>query len=240
MVPLLFVLAFAAYAVAAYLFWADHSLRPLLLLLAGTFATLSQPLWARLFGNSAAVPGNIVRIGESFIVPFWTVIGGGVLLALPVLFVLYGLRHRWWSQHYATAWGFFIFFVLFFLFAEVLQNRSNVVLFARPILPQGGLVETLLQAVLLAGISFGLLYTFVSTRHYALQIALAPMLLSGFATSLLLIGVLCSPYWVARLLDQSDRVLLAGAGVSLLLVLWAIHLLASGLHSGRTQRLQWR
>jgi hypothetical protein len=239
-VPLLAILALAAYAVAAFLFWADRSLRPLLLLFAGSIATLSQPLWARLFANNPVVPGNIIRFGESVVIPFWTVIGGGVLFALPVLFVLHGLRRRWWVQHYATAWGFFICFVLFFMIAEAMQARANLVLFARPLLPDGGLLETLLQSVLLAGVSFGLLYAFVSTRHYALQIALFPMLLSGLATSLLLFGVLCSPYWVARLLNQSDRILFAGAAVSLLLVLWAIHLLASGLHAGRTQRLQWR
>ena len=240
MVLVLMILSFAAYGLAAYLLWADRSLRPLLLLLAGSVATLTQPLWARLFNNSAVVPGNIIRVGEFFNVPFWTVIGGGVLLALPVLFVLYGLRHRWWVQHYATAWGFFIAFVLYFLISEVLQNRSNLSLFVRPLLPGGGLAETILQAVLLAGISFGMLYTFVSTRHYGLEIALFPMLLSGFATTLLLFGVLCAPYWVARFLQQSDRILLASAVVSILLVLWAIHLLASGLHAGRTQRLQWR
>lgn len=240
MVPLLVFLSLAAYAVAAYLLWVDRSIRPLLLLLAGSISTLSQPLWARLFANKPIVPGNIIRVGALFDVPFWTVVGGGVLLAIPVLFVLYGLRHRWWVQHYATAWGFFICFVLFFLIVEAFLARSRIVLFSHPRLPQGGLAETILQAVLLAGISFGLLYTFVSTRHYALQIALLPMLLSGLATSLLLFGVLCSPYWVARFLNQSDRIMLASAAVSVLLVLWAIHLLASGLHAGRQQRLQWR
>ena len=240
MLPLLSVLIVAAYAAAIYLYWADRSLRPLLLLIAGSIATLSQPLWGRLFASPATVPGSVLRVGTSFTIPFWTLLGGGVVLAIPALVVIYGLRHRWWSQHYAAAWTFFLVFVFFFLLFDRLETRSRIALFVRPQIPRDGMAESLLEAVLLAGISFGMLYTFVSTRHYALQIAFLPLLLSGLAASLLLFGILCSPFWVARLRDQPDRVLLIGAGISALLVLWAIHLLASGLHAGRMQRLQWR
>ncbi len=240
MVPLLTVLAIAVYAAVAYIYWADKSLRPPLLLLAGSITTLSEPLWGRLFGIAPAVPGNVVRVGSTYSMPFWTFVGGGVLLAIPPLVIAYGLRHRWWSQHYAAAWGFFVSFVLFFLFIIGLEARWGVVLFARPLLPLSGLPEALLQALLLAAISFGLLYSFVATRHYALQIAFVPLLISGLAASLLLLGILCSPFWVARVLHQRDTVILIGALVSVLLVLWAIHLLASGMHAGRRQRLQWR
>ena len=240
MVPLLAILTLAAYAAAAYLYWSDRSVRPPLLLVAGSVATFAQPLWSRLFASAPDVPGNVLRIGTSFMVPIWTILGGGVLLALPALIIVYGLRHGWWGQHYAAAWGFFLSFVLFFLIVGALEVRSGITLFALPQLPEDGLAETLFQSMLLAGISFGLLYTFVSTRHYALQIAFVPLLLSGLAASLLLLGILCSPLWVANLLDQPGRVILVSAAVSLALVLWAIHLLASGLHAGRQQRLQWR
>ncbi len=237
---LLATLVFAAYAAAAYLYWVDRSLRPLLLLLAGSITALLEPLWGRLFGGSLDVPGNVIRFGTLFMVPFWTIVGGGVLFALPPFVVVYGLRHHWWGRHYAAAWGFFLAFVLFFLIVVALEARSEIMLFAHPQLPRDGLVETLLHAVLLAGISYGLLYSFVSTRHYALQIAFVPLLFSGLAASLLFLGILCSPLWVARLLDQPARIVLVGAAVSVALLLWAIHLLASGLHAGRQQRLQWR
>jgi len=176
--------------------------------------------------------------------PIWTIVGGGVVLALPALVVFYGLRHHWWGLHYAWAWGFFLAFTLYFLFVTGLETRYNVTLFTRPRLPDGGAIEGLLTAVLLAGISFGLLYAFVTTRHYSLQIAVVPLLASGLAASTLLIGLLCSPFWVARLLYERanlrDQLVLGAALVSLLLVLWAVHLLASGLHAGRRQRLQWR
>jgi hypothetical protein len=240
MESLLTILAVAAYVVAAYLLWADRSLRPLLLLLAGSIATLAQPLWLRLFGATIDAPGNVLRVGSAYMLPLATIFGGGALLAIPPLLIWYGLRHGWWGQHYAAAWGFFIAFVLFFLIFISFEQARNVMLFARPRLPRPGLPEALLEALLLASTSFGLLYAFVSTRHYALRIALIPLLFSGLAAALLLLGILCSPYWLARLLNQRDQVILIGAIVSVFLVLWAIHLLASGLHAGRMQRLQWR
>ena len=238
--PPLLALVVVVYLAAIALLWFDRSIRPLLLLAAGSIATLAQPLWTRLFGTSPDVSGNLVRIGDNFTVPLATVLAGGVLLALPPLFIIYGMRHQWWGRHYAAAWSFFIAFVLFFLIVDGLQDRAELSLFAQPELPREGTVETVFQAMLLSGISFGLLYTFVSTRHYALQIALVPLLLSGLAIALLMLGILCSPYWVARLLKQPDRVLSLGAVVSVVLVLWAIHLLARGLHDARHQRLQWR
>ncbi len=229
-----------AYLLATLLLWRDRTLRPFLLLLAGSITTLSQPIWSRLFANAPQAPGNIVHFGEVASIPLWAMLGGGVLLALPPLFIVYGLRHGWWNQHYLAAWGFFVSFFLFFLILEVVQARSEIRLFVRPTLPRGGRAETLLHALLLAATSFGLLYAFVTTRHFALQIAMLPLLLSGLAASVLLFGILCSPLWVARLLDQPDRIVLIGAAVSALLLLWAVHLLASGLHEGRQQRLQWR
>ena len=212
-------LTLIVYVVAVYLLWTDRSLRPLLLLLSGSIATLPQPLWGRLLGGTSNVPGNVIRFGETAMVPFWTVLGGGVLLAIPPLVVAYGLRHGWWRQHYVAVWAFFLTFVLFFLSVEALQSRSNIELFARVELPRAPRAESLLNAVLLAGISLGLLYTFVATRHFGLQIAVIPLLLAGLAASLLLIGILCSPFWVARLLDQPERIVLVGAAVSAALVL---------------------
>ena len=240
MVQLLVSVTLATFVVVGYLYWAERSLRPPLLLAAGMVAALAQPLWARLFESVPDMPGRVIRLSRLGEVPFWTVIGGGVLLAVPPLVVAYGLRHRWWSQHYAAAWGFFLSFIFFFLVVNSVELRSGNTLFALPQLPRDGFLEALFHSMLLASISFGLLYAFVSTRHYALQIALAPLLISGLAASALLVGILSSPLWVARRLSESDRVALVGATVSVVLVLWAIHLLANGLHAGRRQRLQWR
>lgn len=244
MVSLLTGLSLIAYIAAVSIYWTDKTLRPPLLLLAGSVATLAQPLWSFLLGAAPRISGSVIIVGSSYILPFWTFLGGGVVLALPALVVFYGLRHHWWGLHYAWAWTFFLAFMLFFLVFTALEGRYDVLLFARPDITNSGLLGALLQAALLAGTSFGLLYSFVTTRHYGLQIAVLPLLGSGLAAAFVLIGVLSSPFWVAHLLHQrahlSDRIVLGSAIVSLLLVLWAVHLLASGLHAGRRQRLQWR
>ncbi len=240
MVPLLVLVTLATIGAAGYRYWAERSLRPPLLLLAGIVATLTQPLWIRLFDSAPDMPGRMVEFGRFFEVPFWTLIGGGALLALPPLVVTFGLRQRWWSQHYAAAWGFFLVFVFFFLLVNSVELRTGATIFSLPQLPRDGFPEALFHAMLLASISFGLLYAFVSTRHYGLQIALAPLLLSGFTTSAVLLGILSAPLWVARRISVSDRIALVGAVVTVGLVLWAIHLLANGLHASRGQRLQWR
>src|SRR3954451_14732469 len=132
MVPLLTALAVIAYGIAAYLLWADRSWRPLLVLLAGSFATVLQPLWTRIFGSAPDMPGNVIRVGELVSLPFWTVLGGGVLLALPALVVMYGLRRGWWVQHYIVAWGFFVLFVFFFMIVGAAELRNSVLIFAGP------------------------------------------------------------------------------------------------------------
>src|SRR5690242_16173449 len=107
MVSLLTALSLLAYVAAVYFYWADKTLRPPLLLLAGSVAMLAQPLWGFLLGTPPDVPGNVIRAGTSYILPFWTFLGGGVVVALPALVVFYGLRHHWWGLHYAWAWTFF-------------------------------------------------------------------------------------------------------------------------------------
>ncbi len=247
MVTALIALALVAYGAALALLWRDRSVRPLLLLLSGSIATLAQPLWARLFGTPPALPGALLHLG-SLSLSVGTIIGGGVLLGLPALVVFYGLRLRWWGRHYAACWGYFLFFVLVFLIVDAVGLRSQLAVFARPTLPTARLPEVLLHVALLAGTSFGMLYSFVVTRHYALRIALVPLLLSGLAAALLFNGILASPYWVVRFLQSRstlsavdrDRLVLGAVVITLALVLWGVHLLASALHANRRQGLKWR
>lgn len=249
MVQALNLLASAAYALALFTAWQDRSVRPLLLLLAGSGAMLGQPLWARLFGNTTNLTGSALQIGHLYSLPYATIFLGGALLALPALVVSYGLRHHWWQQHYAASWVFFLLFVLFFLILDTIGLDNHIAIFARPQLDSIILLASLLQVLLLAGVSFGLLYSFVVTRHYALRIALLPLLLSGLAATFLFNGILASPFWVASFIEQRssltgsilpEQLILVAAVVAIALVLWGIHLLASGLHEGRLQRLQWR
>lgn len=235
-----------SYVIGLLLLWRERSWRPLLMLVAGSMAMLTQPVWARLFGTATTVGGRMLTVGERYSIPLWTVVGGGVLLALPTLIIWYGLRHRWMGRHYAANWVFFVLFVLFFLILDALYLRSRMLIFARPQIPSGGLPESVLHIMLLAGVSFGILYTAVATRHFALRIAFVPLLMSGVLASLLFNGILASPYWVIRFLRNqgsftlNNNLVLVGAFVAMALVIWAIHLLATGLHLGRRQNLQWR
>ncbi|GAC1538198.1 MAG: hypothetical protein NVS2B7_09000 [Herpetosiphon sp.] len=249
MILALNLLGIVAYGVALFLLWTDHTYRPLLLLTSGSIAMLGQPLLARLFGTTLPDGGRLIHLGQSYVVPASIVLAGGVLFGSPPLIVLYGLRHGWWGRHYATGWGFYLMFVLFFLIIDVIGLSRSTVIFARPQLGDALLLEGFLQILLLSGISFGILYAVVATRHFALRIALLPLLLSGLVAELLFYGVFGSPFWVLSLLHQQSQitgtalpawVVAAGALVSIGLTLWGVHLLASGLHEGRAQRLQWR
>jgi hypothetical protein len=71
-------------------------------------------------------------------------------------------------------------------------------------------------------------------------VAVVPLLLSGAVSALLFLGIFASPLWVAGLLEQSGLIVIGGALVSLGLVFWGVHLLASGLHAGRRQQFVWR
>src|SRR3712207_2877427 len=138
MVQLLALVTLMTFLAVGYLYWTERSLRPPLLLAAGMVTALAQPLWARLFETVPDMPGRVIRLSRVGEVPFWTVLGGGILLALPALVVAYGLRHRWWSQHYAAAWGFFLAFVFFFLLVNSVEIRTGNTIFALPQLPRDG------------------------------------------------------------------------------------------------------
>ncbi len=243
MSALLVVFALLAYGLAALLFYREGTLRYFLMLLAGHIAMLMTPLWERLYQLEIAEGPGVSLFGLASV--SWTlVLGGGILLALPPLVFYYGLRHHWWPSHYATLWAAYIIFALYFLMLErifadtvPLEGRTLERLAETPLAP--AFVVTLL----LAGVTLGMLYVLVSTRHYALQIALIPLLLSGVVSMLLFLGIFASPLWIVSLIGITDLplwVTLGGVVVSLALVLWGVHLLASGLHAARDQQVVWR
>jgi hypothetical protein len=244
MSAVLVLLTLLAYMLAAFLFHRERTLRYFLMLLAGHIAMLMTPLWERLYQlQILAGPGGISLFGLASV--SWTlVLGGGTLLVLPPLLFYYGLRHRWWPFHYAILWAAYVIFALYFLLLEWI--------FADTISLEGSTLERLTEtpltpvfvlALLLASVDLGMVYVLVSTRHYALQIAVIPLLLSGVVSMLLFLGIFASPLWIFSLIDIADQplwVTLWGVMVSLVLVLWGIHLLASGLHAGRDQQVVWR
>lgn len=238
MSPLLVVVLILVYVLAVVLLWRERSLRYVLMLLAGHLAMLLTPLWQRLYESDPAT-GRVPLLAP--ITLDWTLIfGGGAALALPALLFYYGLRHRWWPRHYAAIWVGYATFVAYFILADRLFLRGGGLIAQSLVIADARVPGALVQAVLLGGVSLGMLYALVSTRHYGLNIALVPLLASGVVAALLFLGIFASPLWVAGLLGQSGVLALGGAFVSLLLVLWGVHLLASALHAGRAQQFVWR
>jgi hypothetical protein len=228
------------YALALFLLWRERSFRYLLMLLAGHALMLLLPLWQRVYQVTPMDGPGLELLGR-FPIPWSILIGGGPLVALPPLLFYYGLRHRWWSRHYLAIWLAYAAFVMYFLFVEAVLVRNGAILFASALqIADTAVPAEIVQALLLGGVSLGMAYTLVSTRHYSLRIAVVPLLLSGVAAALLFLGVFASPLWVAGLLDQEGLIVAGGALVSLGLVLWGVHLLASGLHAGRRQQFVWR
>lgn len=228
------------YVGALALLWRERSLRYLLMLFAGHLAMLLTPLWQRVYQITPRSGAGFTLLGR-FEIPWALLLGGGALLALPPLIFYYGLRHRWWPRHYAAVWLGYALFVIYFLLIQGILERGNSGLFSDTLLVRDTVLPAnVAQAVLLAGVSLGMLYTLVSTRHYALQVAVAPLLLCGVVAALLFLGIFASPMWVSALLGQSGILVTAGGFVSLGLVLWGVHLLAGGLHAGRRQQLLWR
>ncbi len=237
---LLVLMTILIYAAAVALLWRERSLRYLLLLCSGHLAMLLTPLWQRVYQITPSDGSGFSLLGR-FEIPWSLFLGGGPLLALPALMFYYGLRHRWWPRHYAAIWLGYAFFVTYFLLLEGVLERSGAGLFTDTLLVSDTILPApLVQAVLLSGVSLGMLYTLVSTRHYALEVAIAPLVLSGVVASLLFLGIFGSPLWVSALLNQTGLLVTLAGFVSFALVLWGVHLLASGLHANRRQQLLWR
>jgi hypothetical protein len=236
----LMLITILSYLLALSLLWRDRSLRYLLILFAGHVLMLLVPLWQQVY-QVTPIEGPGPSLFGRFTIPWSLLIGGGPVVALPSLIFYYGLRHRWWPRHYLAIWVSYIAFVMYFLFIEAVLVRNGALLFAGGVLVgETAIPAEIIQAVLLGGVSLGMAYTLVSTRHYALQVALVPLLLSGIVAALLFLGIFASPLWVTGLLEQEGWIVIGGALVSLGLVLWGVHLLASGLHAGRRQQFMWR
>jgi hypothetical protein len=240
MSPLLVLFTLAVYGLAGYLLWRERSYGYVLALFAGHLAMLLTPVWQRAYAVTTVSEGGLSLFGR-YDVPWALLLGGGAILALPAIAFRYGLRNRWWPRHYAIIWAGYAVFVVYFALVEAILERTGSPFFTSTLLLRDTVIPgSLAQALLLAGVSLGILYTMVSTRHYALQVAIVPLLFSGVAASILFLGIFASPLWVAGLLDQDGWIMTAAALVSLALVLWGVHLLANGLHSSRLQQLVWR
>ena len=237
MSALLILFSLLAYALAALLLWRERAWRAPLVLVAGSLTVLNLPFWMQLYRVLAR--GNVLdALDVSTTV---ALLFGGPLVALPVLLFCAGLSMRWWSRHYAVVWGAYIVFVLYFLLVGRFMVGAGLV----PSLTLLGSRETVVLSVLallMAGVSLGILFTLVSTRDYSPLLSILVVSISGIIATLLFWGLLGSPLWAVRFLGVSSLPRLVILGLTLLsalLVLWGVHLIASVLHAGRRHEFRW-
>lgn len=238
MAALLILFSLLAYALAALLLWRDRAWRAPLVLLAGGLTVLLLPFWLYLYRMMPAdtQTNEVFGIGATTAAVF-----GGPLIALPALLFCAGLSQRWWSRHYAFVWIGYIAFALYFLAVGRLVLNSNIL----PTITLFGSSQGIILAVLpllMAGVTLGVVFTLISTRDYPILVAFLTVALSGVISTALFWGLLGSPLWAARFFgfdDPSSTMVWGLIGVTVLLVLWGVHLLASVLHAGRRHGFAW-
>ncbi len=235
---LLIIFSLLAYALAALLLWRERTWRAPLVLVAGAVTVLILPFWLQLF---RVVPPQSSLADTYNVSTTIAAVFGGPLVVLPVLLFSAGLSQQWWSRHYGLVWLAYVGFVLYFLVIGRILMDTRLV----PQLTLLGSREDAVLAVLallMAGVSLGIVFTLVSTRDYAAVLAVLAVALSGVFATALFWGLLGSPLWAVRLLGISTLSRSVAIGLVILcslLVLWGVHLLASVLHAGRRRQFTW-
>jgi hypothetical protein len=223
------LLTVLCYVAAGYLWWREQSWNYLVALVAGHLAALLDPLWQLLYGFSFApeLATFATLLGRPL--PTTVLISSAWYYTLPGLAVLYLYRNRWWFSGYTTALLTFGIFLLYHLLMQSLGTRLEIWSFTRSDALPLDIGPTLLSALLGALVSLMLLYLLLATHRYGLPSLLLVVLPSVLMASLLVHGVLGAPLWVPVLLEAQRWALTLGMLGTLGLVLWAIHIGASGI-----------
>jgi hypothetical protein len=223
------LLTLLCYGVAVWLGMRERSWSYLLALIAGQLAALLDPLWQRLYGFAFDPGLGIARQilgGPLPTAVFWS---SAWFYTLPALVVLYLYRHRWWFSSYTAALLTYGVFLLYHLLIQSLGRASGVWRFLRTDPLPFNIAPPLLSAILGALVSLMLLYMLLATHRYSLISLAAIVLPSALLCSLLVHGVLGAPLWVPVLLNAQRWALMLGTVGTLALVVWAVHIGASGI-----------
>lgn len=223
------LLTVLCYAAAGYLWWRDQSWNYLVALIAGHLAAPLDPLWQLLYGFSFAPDLATFRVLLGQPLPTVVLISSAWYYTLPALAVLFLYRNRWWFSGYATALLTYSIFLLYHLLMQSLGTRLEMWSFVRADVLPLNIAPALLSAVLGALVSLIVLYLLLATHRYGLPSLLLVVLPSVLLASLLVHGVLGAPLWVPVLLEAQRWALTLGMLGTLGLVLWAIHIGASGI-----------
>jgi hypothetical protein len=223
------VVTLLCYGLAIFLLWREQVWNYLIALLAGHLAAPLNPLWQMLYGFTFAP--NLALFGNYLDrpLPLVVVLASAWYYTLPALTVLFLYRSRWWFNAYSTALLTYGIFLLYHLLMQSLGTRLGLWVFTRSDALPLDLGPWLISAVLGALVSLVLLYLLLATHRYGLPSLLLVVLPSVLLVSLLVHGVLGAPLWVPLLLDAQQWALMLGLAGTLGLVLWAIHIGASGI-----------
>jgi hypothetical protein len=226
-----------AYGLSVYLGWQERTPHYLVALVAGHLAALPSPLWQMLYGfryaPSLATVYALERDGMTYALP-WVALIGAWTLMLPPLAIFYLQRRGWWFSGYVSGLMTFAMFVLYHMLVETIGTRAGWWGYAEGGQLPFGLSQMMLAALMQGLVSLGALAALVLTRHYALGSLLGFLLPVPLLLSLLVHGLLGAPLYTVLLLRAQSWAGVIGMAGTLGLVLWAAHIVASGLAQQRT------
>lgn len=223
------------YGSAYVVWWRYESPLFFFALLSGHIGALASPLWMPLYG--VVYRSDLAVVQVLFSQPLFraVLIASAWFYTLPALAGLVLCRMRWWSSGYATsliAYGIFLFY---HLAVEMLGLQFNVWSYSTIGALPLGVPHALVSAVMGALISLVLLYVLLVINHFAWPSVLIVLLPATLMSSLIVHGVLGAPLWIARVLSTQELLATQNWAVSvglistILLLIWAIHIISRGL-----------
>lgn len=229
------LLTLACYSCAYFLWWRYGTPIFFFTLLAGHVGALASPLWMILYGVAYRTDLAVLSVvldqpllRAVFIASAWY-----YTLPAMVIFALY--RFQWWSPGYVAGLITYGCFVLYHLALEVIGLRLNLWSYSAIGALPFGVPHALLSALMAALISLGLLYVLLIVERFAWASKLLVLVPGVLLLSLVVYGVLGAPLWFARLLSAQELLATQNWAVSIgmvstvILLVWAIHIIAHGL-----------
>jgi hypothetical protein len=222
------LLLIICYGLAGYLGWLQRTPLYLFALAAGHLSALASPLWRTLYGieYNPAFSSVETLLGQA--VPLPVVLGAGWYYPLPALVVFYLASTRWWFPGALTGVLTYLIFLLYHLLIETIGLRTQAWGYEVMVLPLG-LSTPLLAAIMGGLISYGLLYVLLAVGRSTWPSMLLAVLPAPTLLSLLILGLLGAPLWIARLLDGQDWAVLAGMLSTIVLLVWAAQIITAGI-----------
>lgn len=224
-----FLITVFYYGLALFLWWDEQTPMYLIALVSGHIGALASLLWPVLydvsyrsdFGALFTVLGQPL-LGILFVGSAW-------FYTLPALVVLYLYAAHWWFSGYLTGlitYGVFLFYHTIF---ESIGLRSSVWVYTNPVPLPLGLSQALISTLMAALISLMVLYLLLLTYRSSFVSMLLALVPATLGSNLLVRGLLGAPFWLTLKLGVQDWMVSIGALSTLVLLAWAVHIVAWGM-----------